>query len=197
MLKLRGVEQPLANFLASGVLALGEKLGPILWQFPPRQRFDPERFEPFIEQLPADTGAALALARRRHPRMHGRSVLAIDEPRPLRHAMEIRHESFLDPRFIDMLRARNVALVIARDREEVADAPRRDGGLHVHPSARRPRALPQRIWTGGARAVGKRIEAWHTGREPAKLPAGAFASASARRVGPEAATCIATSTIPT
>ena len=173
MLKLRGVEQPLANFLASGVLALGEKLGPILWQFPPQQRFDPERFEPFIEQLPADTGAALALARRRHPRMHGRSVLAIDEPRPLRHALEIRHESFLDPRFIDMLRVRNVALVIAETakkwpmpRDVTADFMyiRLHGDRELYRSGYGPAALAR--WA-------KRIEAWHAGREPAKLPAGA------------------------
>ena len=112
MLRLRDVERPLANFLASGVLALRAKLGPILWQFPPNLRFDPGRFETFLDLLPIDTAAALKLARRRHQRMHGRSLLSIDRPRPLRHAMEIRHDSFLDERFIAMLRAHNVALVI-------------------------------------------------------------------------------------
>ena len=84
MLRLRGVEQPLANFLASGVLALKEKLGPILWQFPPTLRFDAGRFDAFLALLPRNTAAALQLARRRHPRMHGRSHLAIDKPRALR-----------------------------------------------------------------------------------------------------------------
>ena len=173
MLKLRGVEQPLANFLASGVLALGKKLGPILWQFPPQQRFDPERFEPFLEQLPADTAAALALARRRHPRMHGRSVLAIDGPRPLRHAMEIRHESFLDERFISMLRARGVALVIAETarkwpmpRDVTADFVylRLHGDRELYRSGYGPAALSR--WA-------QRIEAWHAGREPRQLPSDA------------------------
>jgi len=47
MKRLKDVETPLANFLASGLLRLGKKLGPILWQFPPRMRFDPERFDVF------------------------------------------------------------------------------------------------------------------------------------------------------
>src|SRR5919197_2843419 len=63
MLKLRNVETPLANFLASGLLRLGPKLGPILWQFPPLMTFDAERFEPFFALLPKNTDAASGLAR--------------------------------------------------------------------------------------------------------------------------------------
>src|SRR5690606_13698080 len=70
-LKLREVERPLANFFASGVLALREKLGPLLWQLPPQLAFDGERMERFLALLPRDTEAALALARRRDARMHG------------------------------------------------------------------------------------------------------------------------------
>jgi uncharacterized protein YecE (DUF72 family) len=170
MLKLRGVERPLANFLASGVLALKEKLGPILWQFPPQLRFDPERFEAFLALLPTSTEAALELARRRHPRMYGRSRLAIDEPRPLRHAMEIRHESFLDPGFIAMLRAHNVALVVAETakkwpmpRDVTADFVylRLHGDRELYRSGYGPAALSR--WAA-------RITAWHLGREPAELP---------------------------
>ena len=69
MLKLRNVTQPLANFFASGLLALNEKLGPILWQFPPFMHFDLGRFEAFMGILPRDTASALTLARRRHRRM--------------------------------------------------------------------------------------------------------------------------------
>ena len=113
ILRLRDFERPLANFLASGLFNLGRKLGPVLWQFPPNLRFDEARFEAFAAALPHDTSAALALARRRDARMTGRSRLAIDAPRPLRHAVEIRHPSFLDPRFIDLLRRHQIALVIA------------------------------------------------------------------------------------
>ncbi len=113
MLRLRGVEVALANFFASGVLALGDKLGPILWQLPPTLRFDPPQLEAFLRLLPRDTAAALRLARRRDVRMNGRARLAIDVARPLRHALEIRHESFVTPAFLALLRRHRVALVVA------------------------------------------------------------------------------------
>ena len=113
MLRLKSVEVPLANFFASGLFNLREKLGPILWQFPPNFRYDHDRLAGFLDLLPRDTKAALALARRRNAIVKGRSRLAIDARRSLRHAIEIRHESFLDPRFVDLLREHNTALVIA------------------------------------------------------------------------------------
>ena len=113
MKRLREVRRPLANFLASGVLELREKLGPILWQFPSSFRFEPERFGAFFGLLPKDTGAALRLARAREPHLHGRSSLAIDAVRPLRHAIEVRHESFRDPDFIALLRRHGIALVVS------------------------------------------------------------------------------------
>jgi uncharacterized protein YecE (DUF72 family) len=113
MLKLRGIETPLANVLASGMFALREKLGPMLWQFPPQLRFEPERIERFLALLPRDTGAALAMARGHDEKMAGRDLLDIDAVRPLRHAVEVRHESFRDEAFIALLRKYNVALVVA------------------------------------------------------------------------------------
>jgi uncharacterized protein YecE (DUF72 family) len=113
MLKLRNPEAGLANFFAQGLLRLGPKLGPILWQFPPNFRFDPERIEPFLAALPHDTEAALKLARRHDHRVAGRTWLRIDRKRKLRHAMEIRHESFVDGRFVALLRKYGVALVCA------------------------------------------------------------------------------------
>jgi uncharacterized protein YecE (DUF72 family) len=111
--RLNGIDEPLANFFASGVFELKEKLGPMLWQFPPFFRFDAERFEPFFAMLPHDTEAAQALARRHGPRMFGRASLDIDRNRPLRHAVEIRHESFKDEAFIELLRRHRIALVVA------------------------------------------------------------------------------------
>lgn len=114
MKKLRECEKPLANFLASGVLALGPKLGPLLWQFPEQVRFEPERFARFLELLPKDTEHALAVARRRDTaRMRGRARLSIDAARPLRHAFEIRSPTFLVPEFVELLRAHGAALVVA------------------------------------------------------------------------------------
>ncbi len=113
ILRLKEVRKPLANFFASGVFNLREKLGPILWQFPPSMRFDAARFGDFFRLLPRDTGAALRLARARDARMHGRSVLRVDRERPLRHAVEIRHPTFCDPAFVELLRQFDVALVLA------------------------------------------------------------------------------------
>jgi uncharacterized protein YecE (DUF72 family) len=113
MKKLRDIEAPLANFFASGVFELRGKLGPILWQFPPSFRYDRERMARFFGLLPHDTKAALRLARKRDARMKGRARLAIDQRRPLRHAVEIRHESFVDDSFVELLREHGIALVIA------------------------------------------------------------------------------------
>lgn len=113
ILRLRDIEKPLANVFASGVFNLREKLGPFLWQFPPSFRYEPEPLEHFFSLLPRDTEQALALARKRDPRMKGRTRLAIDANRPLRHAMEIRHPSFIDSSFIALLRKYRVALVVA------------------------------------------------------------------------------------
>lgn len=113
MLRLKEIERPLANFMASGLLRLGPKLGPLLWQFPPRMRFDAERFETFFRLLPADMKAASALAKQHDHRLDGRAWLEVGDNRPVRHAVEIRHESFCTPAFIELLRRYNIALVVA------------------------------------------------------------------------------------
>ncbi|HEX4507057.1 MAG TPA: DUF72 domain-containing protein [Alphaproteobacteria bacterium] len=113
MLKLKDVETPLANFFASGVLRLGPKLGPILWQFPPRMKFDAGRFRSFLELLPKSTGDGAELAKRHDKRLAGRAWLTCDVDRPLRHALEIRDDSFRDPVFIALLREYGAALVCA------------------------------------------------------------------------------------
>jgi uncharacterized protein YecE (DUF72 family) len=113
MLKLRNVEQALANFMSSGLLALGPKLGPILWQFPPSFSFKSEVIEAFFQLLPADTDAAAELAGRHDERMAGRAFTEGGKRRPMRYAMEIRHPSFQTPEFIALLRRYNVAMVCA------------------------------------------------------------------------------------
>jgi len=167
MRKLREIEKPLANFFASGVLALKEKLGPILWQFPPQMRYDPGRFERFFELLPHDSEAAVRLARRRDSRMKGRAVLSTDARRPVRHAVEIRHESFLDAKFVELLRAHNIALVVAETarrwpmtHDVTADFiyMRLHGDKELYRSGYGDKALEK--WA-------RRIEAWSRGSEPA------------------------------
>ena len=166
MLRLHNVQTPLANFLASGLFHLKEKLGPILWQFPPNLRFDPERFEAFLQLLPRTTAAAARLARRRDPWLKGRTRLAIDRDRPLRHAVEIRNDSFLVPGFVRMLRKYSVALVIAdtaRRWPMVHDVTsdfiyiRLHGDRELYRSGYSDRALER--WA-------ERIRAWSAGQEP-------------------------------
>jgi uncharacterized protein YecE (DUF72 family) len=111
--RLREVETPLANFFASGVLRLEEKLGPVLWQFPASFRFSAERLDHFFALLPRDTEAAAALAAGRSDWLADRSWTKTAQRRELRHAIEIRHESFLDPAFVALLRRHQVALVFA------------------------------------------------------------------------------------
>lgn len=113
MLKLNNAEAPLGNFFASGVLRLGSKLGPILWQFPPNFRFNPEKLETFFNLLPRDTEQAAACGRHHDHRLKGEPWLRTDRRRPIRHAIEIRHESFRDPAFVALLRKHDVALVCA------------------------------------------------------------------------------------
>ncbi|MDR5735183.1 DUF72 domain-containing protein [Caballeronia sp. LZ025] len=167
-----------ANFFASGVLALGDKLGPFLWQFPPNFSFKPESFERFLQLLPKDTHAAAALAQQHDTR--------VKEPwcepgrkRALRHAVEIRHHSFCCDAFIRLLRKYGAALVVS---DSVADWPyaedltsdfvymRLHGTETLYGGAYSDEALD-----GWAR----RIERWAAGGqiEDAKL----IASAAARR----------------
>ena len=113
VLRLTKIEKPLANFFASGILALADKLGPFLWQFPPMFIYRRERLARFFELLPRTMEDALRLARRRDARMHGRSRLAIDENRKLRHAVEIRHPSFMNDDFVSLLKDHDVGLVVA------------------------------------------------------------------------------------
>ena len=113
MLKLRNVERPLANFFASGLLRLDEKLGPILWQFPPQTPFIPERFKAFFKLLPRDTEAAALLAKGHDERLKGRSWARTDKKRPIRYAVEIRHTSFETKEWVELLRRHRIAFCLA------------------------------------------------------------------------------------
>lgn len=113
MKKLRDIDTALANLLASGLLALGTKTGPILWQFSPQMSFDLERFTAFFRLLPRNTVEAARLAEGCDDRMLGRSLLTTEIDLPLRHAVEIRHKSFCTPGFIDLLREHDIGLVAA------------------------------------------------------------------------------------
>jgi uncharacterized protein YecE (DUF72 family) len=112
MKRLADVETPLANFFASGVLALGPTLGPVLWQLPPTFQFDAERLAAFFDLLPRTTEQAARLAKRHDDRVP-EAVTEAEADRPVRHALEVRHASFVDAGLEDLLREHDVGLVVA------------------------------------------------------------------------------------
>lgn len=166
MRKLREPRQPLANFLASGVLCLREKLGPILWQFPPFLPFVEDRFEEFFELLPHDTVELSRVARHHSPFLKKRVQLEPDAKRPVRHAVEFRHKSFLTDRFTDLLLRHNIALVVADVASRFPTAEdvtadwvyvRLHGSRKLYVSGYSPREID--AWSA-------KIRAWHRGGEP-------------------------------
>ncbi len=165
MKKLRNITLPLANFFASGLLCLEEKLGPILWQFPETFRFD-GRFEEFFELLPRDTSQASKLARRHDGRLAGRAAIETQGMRPLRHAVEVRSPTFLTDDFVSLLRRHGIALVVADTagrwpyvEDVTADFVyvRLHGDEELYKSGYSPKAIAH--WA-------KRVRTWSEGREP-------------------------------
>lgn len=156
----------IANFFASGVLALEEKLGPFLWQFPPNFPFDATRLERFLSLLPRTTDDAIALARRHDARVKAPWFDAKRRGR-LRHAVEVRHASFCVGAFAELLRSHQASLVIS---DSVAGWPyfeevttdfvymRLHGTETPYSGAYAEPALDR--WA-------ERIRAWSVGEEPA------------------------------
>lgn len=174
MKKLRGIETALANFFASGVLALRDRLGPILWQLPPSLGFDEERLRDFFDLLPRDLSAAAKLARKHNEKLKGRAFTKIDISRPIRHAIEVRHRTFMVPEFFELLRKQNVAFVVADTAGKFPYAEdltadfvyiRLHGAEKLYVSSYNDRALDW--WTD-------RIKLWRKGNQPrdAKLIGG-------------------------
>jgi uncharacterized protein YecE (DUF72 family) len=173
MRRLNDPKTAMANFFASGVLELGEKLGPILWQFPASMPFNEDRFRAFFDLLPRDTRELSKLARQHDDRLAGRAALEHDANRPVRHAVEFRHESFLTDRFTDLLREHNIALVVADVAGKFPTAEdvtadwvyaRLHGSRKLYSSGYRPKEID---------AWADKVRAWHAGSEPA----------DARRIG--------------
>lgn len=120
MTRLRS-RQALANFFASGVLALGCKLGPLLWQLPSSLHYERESLQEFLAMLPTSSAAAAKLASEHDDRLDGRAWVHADGDTPLRHALEPRHESFRDGEVAQLLRQHGVALVVADTAGEFAE----------------------------------------------------------------------------
>lgn len=180
--KLGDAQIPLANFFASGVLRLGEKLGPILWQLAPTLHFREERVASFFEQLPRTQGEAVELGKRHDFRVNGRSWLEADGARPLRHALEPRHESFSVPAFTELCRRHGIAIVTS----DSADWPTMNEitadflYLRLHGSRQ---TYASRYTDEELDRWAERVRRWRHGRKDASSPT----SADAGRVrdGPE------------
>ena len=110
--RLVGVETALANFFASGPLVLREKLGPFLWQLPAQLTFDPDTMKAFLDRLPVTSTEAASLARG-HNRHEDQVDTAAHGKRRLRHAIEVRHRSYVDDAFFSLLAEREMACVVS------------------------------------------------------------------------------------
>ncbi|WP_445191163.1 DUF72 domain-containing protein [Sphingomonas sp. Tas61C01] len=134
------------RFVGQGIVELGDKLGPILWQFAGTKKFDPDDMRAFLALLPA-----------RHAGV------------ALRHAVHVRHDSFAVPEFIAMARAAGVAIVFAdsTDYPAIADVTadfmyaRLEAGIEEHATGYDAAALDR--WADAARA-------WSEGGAPPGLP---------------------------
>jgi uncharacterized protein YecE (DUF72 family) len=109
--RLKDVDTTVASFLASGPLALGSRLGPFVWQLPPNLKYEREKFEAFFALLPKTPDEAVALAKK-HDGLKD-PHLSADGVKSIRHAVEVRSESFAVPEFIDLCRTNNIAVVTA------------------------------------------------------------------------------------
>lgn len=159
MKRLRDVDTALANFLASGILALEQKLGPVLWQLPPDLAYDEERMREFFELLPRTHKEAARLASEHDAKVpDSRAFTETDVSAPIRHALEIRHPSFAEHPPIRLLREYDVALVVADSpgrwpylEEQTADFTyvRLHGHSELYASGYSPRSLDS--WAEKAR----------------------------------------------
>ncbi|HEU4565962.1 MAG TPA: DUF72 domain-containing protein, partial [Gemmatimonadaceae bacterium] len=112
-LKLARAETALGNFFASGVLALGRRTGPFLWQLPATYAFDAARIERFLRLLPRDAAEGEAVARWHDERLRRGALVTAAAMVPYRHALEVRHPSYFHDEFFALLRAHDCAFVVA------------------------------------------------------------------------------------
>jgi uncharacterized protein YecE (DUF72 family) len=112
-LKLRNCDTAMGNFFASGILALGTKTGPFLWQLPATYSFDEDRMRGFMQKLPRSSREAEAVARQHDDRLRRGACTIAAANVVYRHAFEVRHPSYFTGEFFEILREHRMALVIA------------------------------------------------------------------------------------
>lgn len=143
---LSEAEESLARFLGSGIAELGEKLGPLVWQFAPTKKFDPDDFEGFLKLLPEKQDGL-----------------------PLRHVLEVRHPSFVVPEFAALARRYGAAICYAHHftYPEMADVT----ADFVYARLQRGEdAIPTAYVPADLDAWAKRAATWAEGGMPGDLP---------------------------
>jgi uncharacterized protein YecE (DUF72 family) len=144
--ELKEAGESIDHFLNSGVLELGDRLGPLLWQFPPFKKFDEADFASFLELLPKEFGG-----------------------RRLRHVVEVRHASFCVPEFVRLLRRFETPVVFSEHEKYPAIADVAGDFLYL-----RLQKADDTLETGypldAIAAWAARISGWLDGRAPADLP---------------------------
>ena len=163
--RLKDVELPLANFFASGVLALGRRLGPFCWQLPPNLKYDKARMEAFLSLLPKDRDALLALASKNQG-LKNEPFLDASDIGPVRHAIEVRHQSFANAEFVELMRAHNVALVAA----DTAEWPTTDITADFVYCRLQGAPGKEQYEPAEIDARARWLDAWSTGEAPADAP---------------------------
>ena len=150
--------ESIERFFGSGVLELKQKLGPVLWQLPPTKAFDPQDFAAFLALLP--------------PALDGR---------PIRHVVEVRHQSFAAPTFIDLLRTRSVAVALVESDKLPLLADVTSDFIYA-----RLEKTSEKVKTGYPPAAldawAKRAQAWAKGSAPADLATIAGRAGSKRKL---------------
>jgi uncharacterized protein YecE (DUF72 family) len=144
--ELKEAGQSIDHFLNSGVIELGDRLGPLLWQFPPTKKFDAADFKSFLELLPKD--------------FHGCR---------LRHVVEVRHASFCVPQFVAMLRDFAIAVVFSEHDTYPAIADITGDFLYLR-LQKADDSIPTGYPPEAFAAWAERIRGWMAGDAPADLP---------------------------
>lgn len=154
--------ESVGKFLASGLTTLGPKLGPILWQFAPTKKFDPDDFGAFLALLPPERDGVR-----------------------LRHAVEVRHDSFRDPAFVDLCRSRGAAIVFA-DSDDYPGIPDPTADF-IYARLQRSRADEAAGYAGGELDRWAQVaKAWARGEAPSGLD---YVAAPPAPAGPREVFC--------
>lgn len=134
------------RFIGSGVAELGPKLGPIVWQFATSKRFDPADFEAFLQLLPREVGGV-----------------------PLRHVMDVRHETFKTPEYLALARRHGVGTVFTDSDEYPSFADVTGDFVYVR-TMRTDSNLPQGCTSQALAQIAASCRRWQDGGEPDALP---------------------------